>query len=131
MPKVPFGRLVQYQPIILGVAAQYFNSVRIVFVDFSRIFLCERHLCPLLVTGAWYLFVLDGRNYSLARQLKKRCWCWSGWPKAMILRFVVDDLSDAGVKQLPSLADSFEIALHNNRFPSLVGLNGSSVVGVL
>ena len=51
--------------------------------------------------------------------------------KAMILRFVVDDLSDAGVEQLPSLADSFEIALHNNRFPSLVGLNGPSVVGVL
>ena len=51
--------------------------------------------------------------------------------KAMTLRFVVDDLSDAGVEQLPSLADSFEIALHNNRFPSLVGLNGSSVVGVL
>ena len=44
LPKILFGSLVQYEAIILSVAAQYFNPARIVFVDFSRIFLCERQL---------------------------------------------------------------------------------------
>lgn len=44
LPKIPFRSLVQYEAIVLSVAAQYFNPTRIVFVDFSRIFLCERQL---------------------------------------------------------------------------------------